>query len=777
MAHQLDQIFIASRFGEFAGLRNALTKNINSNRKPQLKVINLDDGAVTSFPPLKECLFHVKSSNFFILLLGDEYGTTPSGYDKSYTHLEYEEAYKNELDISILVFCIGDSYDNKQICYSNNPVMSKWQKDLEDRHTIGFFPKPTCEKEVEHLAEKITYQLLNTIYDRYFGQIIFSDEFYFDNLDIDEDDIFGEENEIDKLENLDRLRSYETSTSKMSKEEESYDYTTIVAPSKEAKMAIELGEKAIAVKLFEKIIETRPLDILSNYWLAKLYLSVGGKKYLKKSLELSQRAAKISLLENSNIRASSAYQIASKAAAELGDFEEARIYADSAIEHAKNYARAYLQKARILIMQNQKNSDEVKMLLEHAINIHSGVVFELFNDPIFKQYRELIKFLNEQYVQKQLNKFISIVEVENKLITLSEIEGVVKRPIPTNTKTFYETATESLKTQIYIIEALGKKYLQLLLEIGKSPYEEMQTPISVEARKYFEDPTDIEYWNVSVGDIVNPEQKLFTYENSTGYSKSYYWLGKHPIRITEICESDYIMNGDMLFKYVVPLNNENYQNLEQEVMEIEEELKETNSNIQRIQEKKGFLYNITSTLNIFLLVGGIVYGISKVINNSIFQGIGIIVGTIFFRNYINSYIHAKWEPNLLKQLIDKKPNLINAYNETNKIYLHQKEILNSVKKVLSECIILFENKLPAIPSKIRAQCNIKLLGDKLFIDDYVVIKNNESLEDKFIVQNSVIFTNYLDDISGKHALYKVVAFDKKTGTTTLSRDFSYFNFN
>jgi len=65
-------------------------------------------------------------SDIFILLLGETYGDIATGYDKSYTHLEYEMALKKGL--KILAFPIGDVYVNNQ--YSKNPIFHKWQKDV-----------------------------------------------------------------------------------------------------------------------------------------------------------------------------------------------------------------------------------------------------------------------------------------------------------------------------------------------------------------------------------------------------------------------------------------------------------------------------------------------------------------------------------------------------------------------------------------------------------------------------------------------------------------------
>ena len=776
MTQQVDQVFLASRFGEFSDLRSTLTKAINLNRQPKLKIINLDDCAVTSFPPLTECILHVKNSNFFILLLGDEYGSIPTGHEKSYTHQEYEEAYKNELETRILVFCIGNSYSNNRIYYSDNPTMSQWQRDLEDRHTIGFFSKPTSVEETGQLAEKITYQLLNTVYDRYFGQVQFDDEFSPDDADVDENDIYGEENEIDKLENLDRSKSADIQPSeRSSKEEDMFNYLTIIGPSKEAQKALEMGEKSIAVKLFERIIDNRPLDILSNYWLAKLYLSVGGKKYLKKSIELATRAAKTSAWDGSNIRTSSAYQIASKASAELGNFEEAKYYAETSIEFAKNYAKAYVQKARVLVMENPKNRDEIKILLENAINIHSGIISELFNDPLLKRHRDLIKSLYEKLLQKRINKLISVAEVENKLIILTENESYPLRPAPSDTKKFYDTLANSLTTQLAVLKDLSSKYMTSLLELGINPYEAIQVPKSVEAKKYFSEYTSIQEWYAQEGSLVRPEDILFKYYRSSDNKLSTYrWLETYPIKIAEINARHTVRNGDILFQYILPSNLMEQKNLEIEVQKLKNELGHVTSELKEILKSRNVTYKTARAALIIFVLLGLGYGFINLKDN-ILVAIGSIIGTLILGAKFIEYIRLNWGTERLEELRAKKPVLAEKFNTLNTLYESKKSHADYVKTRLRECIKLFEDNVSKIPTKIRSKCHVKSINESLYPGDWVIIQDENAISEDFIVQKSVLFIDHLDDITGKSPLYKVVSVDKKNGTVTLSRDLSYFD--
>ncbi|WP_080484058.1 DUF4062 domain-containing protein [Burkholderia cenocepacia] len=103
-------VFLASRFEAFRELRAQLKQKITNYPHLNLSAIDLDDGRVNHYPPLMECLAHVRRSNYMILLLGDEYGGLAPGSSKSFTHVEYEEAVRDGAGTRVLVFCIGERY-------------------------------------------------------------------------------------------------------------------------------------------------------------------------------------------------------------------------------------------------------------------------------------------------------------------------------------------------------------------------------------------------------------------------------------------------------------------------------------------------------------------------------------------------------------------------------------------------------------------------------------------------------------------------------------------
>jgi hypothetical protein len=120
MALNKTAVFLASRFEEFQELRELIKRKITDWPGKQLSAVDLNDGNVSHRPPLAECLGYLRRAEFMILLLGDTYGGLAPKSDKSFTHLEYEEAVREGSNTRVLVFCIGESYRNRRIVYSTN---------------------------------------------------------------------------------------------------------------------------------------------------------------------------------------------------------------------------------------------------------------------------------------------------------------------------------------------------------------------------------------------------------------------------------------------------------------------------------------------------------------------------------------------------------------------------------------------------------------------------------------------------------------------------------
>lgn len=104
--------------------------------------------------PTEECLEVVRSCRLYVGVFGMRYGSVPEGYEKSMTHLEYDEAQK--LDLSSLIYILDENKTIPAKDVETGPGAEKLQalKDqLKKRHTVSFFTTP------EDLQSRIMYDV------------------------------------------------------------------------------------------------------------------------------------------------------------------------------------------------------------------------------------------------------------------------------------------------------------------------------------------------------------------------------------------------------------------------------------------------------------------------------------------------------------------------------------------------------------------------------------------------------------------------------------------
>jgi Domain of unknown function (DUF4062) len=94
--------------------------------------------------PVDECLRVVASCNVYIGIFAMRYGSIPDGYDRSMTHLEYDEAQR--LELPSLIYMIDE--DNQPLLpkyVETGPAAEKlrtFKEHLKKRHVVSFFTTP-----------------------------------------------------------------------------------------------------------------------------------------------------------------------------------------------------------------------------------------------------------------------------------------------------------------------------------------------------------------------------------------------------------------------------------------------------------------------------------------------------------------------------------------------------------------------------------------------------------------------------------------------------------
>lgn len=148
------EIFIASNFREFEELRKKLVEKIN--KSGDYKAIDLDDNISDPRSPIQRSLEYVQRASYLILLIGDNYGTTPEGEEFSYTHLEYKKALEHNKKILVYtkISLIPENIEKIE-----NEKMRDFLYELRNNHTAN--EKILSENEsIEHVSSEI----LNHIY-------------------------------------------------------------------------------------------------------------------------------------------------------------------------------------------------------------------------------------------------------------------------------------------------------------------------------------------------------------------------------------------------------------------------------------------------------------------------------------------------------------------------------------------------------------------------------------------------------------------------------------
>jgi uncharacterized protein DUF4062 len=105
--------------------------------------------------PVEECLKVVQSCQLYVGVFGMRYGSVPDGYDKSMTHIEYDEAQR--LGLPSLIYILDENHPIPPKDVETGPGAQKLQalkEQLKKHHTVSFFTTP------ENLQARISTRLV-----------------------------------------------------------------------------------------------------------------------------------------------------------------------------------------------------------------------------------------------------------------------------------------------------------------------------------------------------------------------------------------------------------------------------------------------------------------------------------------------------------------------------------------------------------------------------------------------------------------------------------------
>lgn len=146
-------IFISSTFTDLNPYRDAVIDTLD---KLKVGVNGMELFGARSEKPLETCLEEVSKCQVFIGILAMRYGSIDEKTGKSYTHLEYETASKEKLNI--LIYLVDEDNARLPPKFVDVSESAKKLRDFKDflqkEHTVDFFLSP------EDLAHKVERDLL-----------------------------------------------------------------------------------------------------------------------------------------------------------------------------------------------------------------------------------------------------------------------------------------------------------------------------------------------------------------------------------------------------------------------------------------------------------------------------------------------------------------------------------------------------------------------------------------------------------------------------------------
>jgi len=184
------KVFLASNFSEFSHLRTEIQKKFNEINEI-VEFVSLDDNCADSRGVLERSLEESANVDYFILLLGNEYGGIYSDDEKSITHKEFELAKEN--DLHILIYLKEEFYSEKNINFSGSRNFCDFKKDVMSNNSVRSFIN-TNESDLD-IATRIKKTLTQVLLRNKDEKII---EYKESNL-TKSDDIIGSQHTNRKL--------------------------------------------------------------------------------------------------------------------------------------------------------------------------------------------------------------------------------------------------------------------------------------------------------------------------------------------------------------------------------------------------------------------------------------------------------------------------------------------------------------------------------------------------------------------------------------------------
>jgi hypothetical protein len=135
------RVFVSSTMRDLATYRDIIRLALQRSAHTFL---GMEHFAAQNSPPLEVCLGELDTADVYVGLIGDTYGSIPTGEHRSYTELEYRHARAKSLDCVILI--ISDTalvqVGARDHDLERHALLAQFREELMRDHTVARFSDP-----------------------------------------------------------------------------------------------------------------------------------------------------------------------------------------------------------------------------------------------------------------------------------------------------------------------------------------------------------------------------------------------------------------------------------------------------------------------------------------------------------------------------------------------------------------------------------------------------------------------------------------------------------
>lgn len=530
------QVFLSSRFGEFAEYRNEIVKHIDALKVGDifgLEVLDYGDGHARHRPPQEVCPAGARQSEFMILLLGDTYGELAPGTDVSQTHLEYREATAPGSNTWVIPAIISE---HSREHWGEHPLpegATRFRDEVIQRHTVSIFVKSEDPRAV---ASSIVMSLQKEVAQWMRGA-----------PDPDDESIEAEARSTIDVGQVDDLERGQLA--KFQRAEPDYPYRATQGPVSEAAdehrrlaAAARLeGEPDVARRHIEQSLLCKPLQPKVQYELAMLYLGrpstrqqlVVAERHLAQSARWFDRQ-QLPFWRSACLIGLARVQLALGRTLAVGTCEQA-LAPPQGYAHSFEFRAARFEYARVLSLVGQRDKAlreldtlgrySPRYLAQASRDIAFGEIRAQINERLAEQKQRMGKvaeYLRETHEQRMgikssIGALLPEFPAANPIPALdSEFDGLTAtRMQQTLRRHFDELATWLTRAGQAIAEEAARAQLPGCLFPGKVHEQAFQLT----------GPCTIDRWLVHPGDAVGPGTALFEYRSAQNTEAKTYSAG------------------------------------------------------------------------------------------------------------------------------------------------------------------------------------------------------------------------------------------------------------